>query len=149
MALNENIIAACLDGKITKAEAAELLGGLSAEDNMIIDEAALDNDTILDIAEGTYYQNFDDELTPLDEFQLNELPIIAQEVVEPEETEEFNDNGTANFGGDFDYDDTTDITVADEYDDTSDVPEDTTDVFIDYTADDMSYPDIDSVPDIT
>lgn len=146
MALNENIIAACLDGKITKAEAAELLGGLSAEDNMIIDEAALDNDTILNIAEGTYYQNFDDELTPLDEFQLTDLPIIAQEVDESEDAEGFNDNETANFGGDFDYDDTSDITVADEYDDT---PDDTTDVFIDYAADDMNYPDIDSVPDIT
>ncbi len=89
MAINENIIAAYLDGTVTYQQADNAVGGLSVADNAIIIEASHDDDTIALIAEGADPQQWVDELAPLDNFQLPDLPIIAQEAEDNDNTDEF------------------------------------------------------------
>lgn len=111
MAINENIIAAYLDGTVTYQQADNAVGGLSAADNALIIEASHDDDTIALIAEGADPQQWSDELATLDNFQLPDLPIIAQEA--DDNTDEFEI---------VEYTDNTDLTPspATEADDTFD-----------------------------
>lgn len=79
MAINENIIAAYLDGSITYEEANAAMGGFTDADNALIDEASRDDDMITRIAEGADPQQWAGELASPDGFQLPDLPIMAQE----------------------------------------------------------------------
>lgn len=137
MAINENIIAAFLDGNISYEEAHNAMGGFSMADNALIDEAFGDDDTITRIAEGADPQLWSDELSPVDEFQLPELAIIAQEADDSEDTDEFEivdyaDDPVDNLPTDADTDDTF---LSDQQIETTSFPD-----YIDLP--DFDYPDI-------
>lgn len=88
MTINENIIASYLDGNITREEADFALGGLSFADIDIIEEAADDNDTIAYIAAGADPQEWTDDSLSFNDFQLPDLPIMAQEAENGDEDNE-------------------------------------------------------------